>query len=129
MLAAASTDDAYLSALKSLRGLAGRIGDDSNLTLDPVLESYHVQNIVVIRLPTALEEIGQAQLLTKARNSATEFVERKARLIALDTLLRANMDAITNDLQIAERGNSGAGLKQTIEPALTTHFSKHKCFS
>lgn len=125
---AGSTDDAYLSALKSLRGLAGRIGDDSNLTLDPVLESYHIQNIVVMRLPTALEEIGQAQLLTKARNSANESAERKARLIALDTLLRANMDGITNDLQIAERGNSGLGLKQTIEPALTTFAASTNAF-
>ena len=71
--AGGAADEAYLSALKSLRELAARIGDDLKLTLDPVLDTYHVQNIVVIRLPTALEEIGQAQLLTKTQTAADDF--------------------------------------------------------
>src|SRR4029077_13620280 len=41
--AGGAADEAYLSALKSLRELAARIGDDSKLTLDPVLDTYHVQ--------------------------------------------------------------------------------------
>ena len=56
-------DDIYLATLKNLRDLAARIGDDLNLTLDPVLDAYHVGNIVVTRLPTVLEELGQAHLL------------------------------------------------------------------
>lgn len=115
--AGGAADEAYLSALKSLRELAARIGDDSKLTLDPVLDTYHVQNIVVIRLPTALEEIGQAQLLTKTQTAADDSVGRKARLIALETLLRANTDAIANDLGVAQRGNPNAELKQVVEPA------------
>ena len=115
--AGGAADEAYLSALKSLRELAARIGDDSKLTLDPVLDTYHVQNIVVIRLPTALEEIGQAQLLTKTQTAADDSVDRKARLIALETLLRANTDAIANDLGVAQRGNPNAELKQAVEPA------------
>lgn len=115
--AGGAADEAYLFALKSLRELAARIGDNSKLTLDPVLDTYHVQNIVVIRLPTALEEIGQAQLLTKTRTAADDSVDRKARLIALETLLRANTDAIANDLGIAQRGNPNAELKQAVEPA------------
>ena len=86
--AGGAADEAYLSALKSLREIAARIGDDSKLMLDPVLDTYHVQNIVVIRLPTALEQIGQAQLLTKTQTAAGDSVDRKARLIALETLLR-----------------------------------------
>src|SRR5262249_43749930 len=90
--------EAYLSALKSLREIAARIGDDSKLTLDPVLDTYYVQDIVVIRLPTALEEIGQARSLTS--QTAAGDLDRKARLIALETLLRTNTDAIGNDLRI-----------------------------
>jgi hypothetical protein len=32
--------------------LAARIGDDSNLTLDPDLDTYYVQDIAVGKLPT-----------------------------------------------------------------------------
>jgi signal transduction histidine kinase len=115
-----TADDSYLATLKNLHDLAARIGDDSNLTLDPVLDTYHIQNIVVMSLPTALEEIGQAQLLTRSQNVANDPVDRKARLIALDTLLRANIDGIINDLRIAERGTADDRLKQFVEPAVTT---------
>jgi signal transduction histidine kinase len=113
-------DDAYLAALKNLRELAARIGDDSNLTLDPVLDTYHVGNIVVTRLPTALEELGQAQLLAETPKAAADPIGRKARLIALDTLLRANIEAVTNDLRAAQRGNSDDRLKQVVDPATTS---------
>jgi signal transduction histidine kinase len=115
-----AADDIFLSTLKNLHDLAARIGDDSNLTLDPVLDTYHIQNIVVMSLPTALEEIGQAQLLARAPKAANDSVNRKARLIALDTLLRANIDGIINDLGIAERGTADDRLKQFVEPAVTT---------
>jgi signal transduction histidine kinase len=110
--------DAYLAALKNLREVAARIGDDSNLTLDPVLDTYHVGNIVVARLPTALEQLGQAQLLTHAAKAAGDPIGREARVIALDTLLRANLDEIVNDLRVAQRGNPDERLKQFVDPAV-----------
>jgi len=119
--AAGVSGEAYLSALKNLREIAARIGDDSKLTLDPVLDTYYVQDIVVIRLPTALEEIGQAQLLT-SQTAAGDSVDRKGRLIALETLLRTNTDAIGNDLRVAQRGNADYVLQQTVEPA-TVNFA------
>lgn len=114
------TGEAYLAALKNLRELAARIGDDSKLTLDPVLDTYHVGNIVVTRLPTALEELGNAQLLTRTPQAANDPVDRKARLIALDTLLRANMNGVTNDLRAAQRGNPDGRLRQLVDPAITS---------
>ena len=117
-------DEAYLAALKNLRELAARVGDDSKLTLDPVLDTYHVGNIVVTRLPTALEELGNAQLLTRTPQAANDPVDRKARLIALDTLLRANMDGVTNDLRAAQRGNPDGRLRQLVDPAIAS-FARH----
>ena len=113
--------DPYLVALKNLRDLAARIGDDSNLTLDPVLDTYHVEYIVVTRLPTMLEELGQAQLLIRTPNAANEaVVDRKARLIALDTLLRANIEGAINDVRIAQRGDPDGRLKQSVDPAIAS---------
>jgi signal transduction histidine kinase len=118
----ASTNDIYSAALKTLRDLAARIGDDSNIILDPVLDTYHVGNIVVTRFPTALEEIGQAQLL--ARASKNDSVDRNARFIALNTLLRANIEGVYNDLKVAQRGGAEDRLKQAVEPALAAFATK-----
>ena len=67
-------DDIYSATLENLRDLAARIGDDSNITLDPVLDAYHVGNIVVTRLPTVLEELGQAHLLVRVSKAANDSV-------------------------------------------------------
>jgi signal transduction histidine kinase len=117
-------DEAYLAALKNLRELAARVGDDSKLTLDPVLDTYHVGNVVVTRLPTALEELGSAQLLTRTPQAGAGPVDRKARLIAFDTLLRANIAGATNDLRAAQRGNPDGRLRQLVDPAITS-FAMH----
>src|SRR5262249_52383092 len=125
--AAGVSGEAYLSALKNLREIAARIGDDSKLTLDPVIDTYHVQDIAVIRLPTALEEIGQAQLLT-SQMAVGDSVDRKGRLIALETLLRANTDAIGNDLRAAQRVNPDSVLQQTVEPAAANFAANAEAF-
>ena len=118
----------YLATLKNLGDLAARIGDDSNLTLDPVLDTYHVENIVVTRLPTVLEELGQAQLLIRTPQGAKEaVVNRKARLIALDALLRANIDGTINDLRVAQRGDPNGRLMQSVDPAITSFEPPRVC--
>ena len=113
-------DDIYLAALKNLRDLAARIGDDSNLTLDPVLDAYHVGNIVVTRLPTVLGELGQAHLLVRVTKAANDSAGgRDARLAALGSLLRVNLNDIAKELSAAERGDHGDRLKQFVAPGVT----------
>src|SRR5262249_14790848 len=112
-------DDTYLAILKNLRDLAARIGDDSNLTLDPVLDAYHVGNIVVKHLPLALEQLGQAQVLAASQKAASDsVVDRKGRLIALDILLRVKIEDIARELTAAERGNFDGRLKQFVAPSV-----------
>ena len=122
-------DGIYLATLKNLRDLAARIGDDSNLTLDPVLDAYHVENIVVTRLPAVLEELGQAHSLIQAPKAANDSaVDREARLIALDSLLRANLNDIANELTAAERGNHTGRLKQFVAPSVTAFASSASAY-
>ncbi|HUL87663.1 MAG TPA: HAMP domain-containing sensor histidine kinase [Pseudolabrys sp.] len=122
-------DGIYLATLRNLRDLAARIGDDSNLTLDPVLDAYHLENIVVTRLPAVLEELGQAHSLVRAPKAANDYaVDREARLIALDSLLRANLNDIANELTAAERGNHTGRLKQFVAPSVTAFASSASAY-
>ena len=63
-----------VEALTAARRLASRIGDDSNLTLDPDLDSYYVQDIVVAKIPTLLSQIGElhSQLEMPSSDSAVD---------------------------------------------------------
>ena len=49
------------SALAALRQLVTRVGDGSNLILDPDLDSYYCMDLVVLKLPQAIE-LSQAVL-------------------------------------------------------------------
>src|SRR5262249_15005477 len=54
-----------VEALAKARDLAAQIGDESNLALDPDLDSYYVQNIVVKGVPTLLSEFGELDSLMR----------------------------------------------------------------
>jgi hypothetical protein len=54
-----------VDALAKARNLASRVGDDSNLALDPDLDSYYVQDIVVTKMPTLLGQIGELQSMRR----------------------------------------------------------------
>src|SRR5437867_3284865 len=53
----------YTEAMGTARLLISRIGDRSNLVLDPDLDSYYVMSVVVLRLPnlvTAASDLADA---------------------------------------------------------------------
>ena len=71
-----------VEALAGARDLAARIGDESNLALDPDLDSYYIQNIVVKRVPALLSQMGELQSLLTAfaiwrRSSGASLAPRR----------------------------------------------------
>ena len=116
-----NTDTLILDALAKARNLALRIGDDSNLTLDPDLDTYYLQNIVVVMLPTFLDQIGEMQALVRAAAAAGMTAgEDKVRLLVLDGLLRSTADGIRSNLEAAYRGRADGSLKQTLHRVYAT---------
>ena len=55
-----------VDALAKARDLATRIGDDSNLALDPDLDSYYLQDTVVRQMPRLLGQIGEIETSLEA---------------------------------------------------------------
>jgi hypothetical protein len=127
-LASTSDDDQgrtlFVDALNAARNLASRIGDDSNLALDPDLDSYYVQDIVVSKLPTLLSQIGELQSQLEMPSPAQLTTENLAvRALVLDGMIRATLEGIERDLQASYRGGSGAHLRQTLEADIDTMVS------
>ena len=50
---------AYDAAMAALLGLIVRVGDESNLTLDPDLDTYYLMDTLQFRLPVVLDNAGR----------------------------------------------------------------------
>ncbi len=110
-----------LEALASAQELASRVGDDLNLTLDPDLDTYYVQNILIERLPALVGQLGEMQALIRAAIAKGSLAsEHIARLVFLDTSIRATTDGVKSDLAAAYRGNTDGDLKRNVDTAFET---------
>ena len=102
--------------LAKARELAARIGDEFNLALDPDLDSYYVQNIVVKRVPALLSEIGEFQSLlrTASLTGSPSSDDLRVRRLLLDGMIRSTIEEIEQDFTVAYRGNANGQLKEAI---------------
>jgi C4-dicarboxylate-specific signal transduction histidine kinase len=104
---------AVAEALSKASYLASRIGDDTNLALDPDLNSYYLQNIVVKRVPELLSEVGELQAILQAAdpNSAPSS-DHRTRHRLLDGMIRSTIEGIKRDSSAAYRGDADGRLQQ-----------------
>jgi len=120
----AGTDLLVLQALGTAQALIARVGDDSNLALDPDLDSYYLQNIIVRRLPAIVLRLSQLQdafVATVAQDQAS--ARRDASLLTLESLLRGGTAEMQENLEAAYRGNMDGGLKTTVHSAFVAVVS------
>ena len=110
-----NADALLLDALTRARQLALRVGEESNLVLDPDLDSYYLQDIVVTKLPVFFGHLGEAETLFRGAASAEPRSERRLRFLVLDGMLRASVDGVRDNLGAAYRGNSGASLRRAVD--------------
>jgi signal transduction histidine kinase len=105
-----------VSALAAARKLASRIGDDSNLPLDPDLDSYYVQDILVLKMPPLLAQIGELQSQLRRRSIVHSPSDHAVvRALALDGMIQSNLEAIANNLIASYRGVQGAEVRQATQ--------------
>ena len=104
-------------AINSARLLISRIGDESNLILDPDLDSYYTMSVVMLRLPEAV---------TAATNLAHEAVRVnlpettdawQAQFLLREGAFNATIDGLVSDLASAFQGNSDGQLRRNLEPS------------
>ena len=113
-------DPFLVDTLTLTRDLVSRIGDDSGLAIDPSLDSYYLQDIIVRKLPAIMGQVGETQALFRTTVAAGALSsEGKVRLLMLDGLLRSNAAAVQDDLAAAYRGNTDGTLKGALDADIT----------
>ncbi len=90
--------------------LWSRIGDRSNLILDPDLDSYYLMDIVVIKIPEIVRRLQKLNSLN-AVALAGGGTKRQTEYIALAELVKSSVSAFNNSVKVAaENDSSGSNI-------------------
>jgi signal transduction histidine kinase len=113
-----------LDALAKAQALALRIGDDTNLALDPDLDTYYVQGIIVRKLPTFLGRLSELQEMFGTSVEAGPLpLAPDARYPSLVSLLRSIADEVKHDIEAGYRGSSDGSLKRAVHAEIAAMLS------
>ena len=114
-----------LSVLAKAQQLAVRIADDLNLTLDPDLDSYYVQNLLARKLPEFFRTLGELQSLVREATAINaSSIEQTERFQFLAGQLRSISVEVGENVAAAHRGNLDGSLKKSIDTAFATMSSR-----
>ncbi len=96
-------EGSHQAAMQALRGLTTQIGNRSNLVLDPDLSTYFMVDIVVNRLPEAMDALVESYFILRASGrTGVMGEESKTRLIVLAGRLRSFIDRTEDALSSLE---------------------------
>src|SRR5262245_3324395 len=99
-------------ALVKARDLISRVGDDSNLALDPNLDSYYLQDTLVRQMPRLLGQIGDIRGLTDASSMQSLSSGDKTRLFAFVAMSRSTSEEI--DRKSTRLNSSHLGISYAV---------------
>jgi len=110
--------DATALDTTALRALIGRVGDKSNLILDPDLDSYYVMDLVLVKMPDLIDRVRDMTLISRktwgdGKIDASEQVDFFVALGGLKSLL----DGVDGSVASAYSGNQDGSLKSNLDPA------------
>jgi len=112
----------------ALNALIVRVGDQSNLILDPDLDSYYMMDLVLLKVPALLDSIrGTTQYAAEHAGNAQPAMEDISSFLEKIAGLSATLSGAQGSLKQAysgneEKGNEPKDLKQRIDPDAQAMF-------
>ncbi|MBE0533143.1 MAG: HAMP domain-containing protein [Rhodospirillales bacterium] len=124
-LAAAGTADAdrakFEVLMTALRAVIGRVGDSSNLILDPDLDSYYAMDISLLKLPELVD--ASSRVLESAERFLklpTVEVAQAAELLTRLGIYQGVADGVGVSLDSGYRGNVDGRMRPALDPVYTS---------
>jgi len=108
-------------ALDASRALITRVGNQSNLILDPDLDSYYAMSLSILRYPALLESVhGIGNLLRGIDTAPRSRNEMRARYLVLEGQMDAVLQGMRSDFSEARAANAALGesLQEGVEAFL-----------
>ncbi|CAM2160122.1 EAL domain-containing protein [Paraburkholderia tropica] len=105
-------------ALSACRDLITRVGNQSNLILDPDLDSYYSMSLSILRYPALLDAVdGIGHRLHEGANDAQRRRELSTRYLVLEGQLDAVAQGLRSDF--AEAGAANEHVQRALNPPIT----------
>ncbi|MBR8840786.1 MAG: hypothetical protein DSM106950_44175, partial [Stigonema ocellatum SAG 48.90 = DSM 106950] len=126
----------YSDLKQRISGLISRVGDTSNLILDPVLDSYYLMDVILVAIPQAQKRVGEALLFGETKLQTQLTNEQRVKLeVYASSLQQADLDRIVQGISTSIRENKNffgiiPSLEKNIPPieslykAAVTKFSE-----
>ena len=108
----------HTETIGNIQSLMYRVGDTSNLILDPDLDSYYLMDAVVTKLPDVLENMSSVRTTVAGVLDRGKVAEnRRIDLIEKLTVAKRGVEATNRSLQVAFENNDAlkAPLQAPIE--------------
>jgi len=113
-------DTVALKAVTSARALISRIGDQSNLILDPDLDSYYSMSLVLLRFPELVDLLVQIRAQGhRAVHDGAISADDRTEFLILEGRLTNVIKGIEGDRQAGYSGNPDGSLQRALAPGFT----------
>ena len=117
------TEAAWTEARAALRALSGRVGDKSNLILDPDLDSYYEMDLMLLKVPDILDRASDLALASQ-RSFADGELSTEERL---DLLVRmGGLQSVIDGAQASIDSAYSASADGSVKAALDSSYSAYK---
>lgn len=94
-----ASESEHTQLITKLREVITYFGDQSNLILDPDLDSYYLMDATLLKTPSIVQNLDKLQLLTQkilAKEAAS--AQDKTDVVVLQGLIRSDLDALRTDI-------------------------------
>lgn len=118
----------YSDLAQRIRGLISRVGDTSNLILDPDLDSYYLMDVVLLALPQAQQRVGEILLFGESLTSRTQLTnEERVKLEVYASLVQqVDLDRLVQGISRSLREDKNfygviPSLQKNLPPVLSLY--------
>ena len=106
----------HAKLVAKLRDLIARVGDQSNLILDPDLDSFYTMYALVVTLPELTDRLMDLSVLASAiAEKQTLSVEDRAQFMILMGQFESARQELSKAVEAAYRGNPDSHLKAALD--------------
>ncbi len=112
-------EDRSLRFIETLNALMRRVGDTSNLILDPDLDSYYLMDAILLNLPTGQAELAKTIVLGEIVIEAnTISANDRFEMIGSRERVRTNLNSLNRNMVVAVENTNNPNLQAALDASL-----------
>lgn len=111
----------YNQLFRQLESLRSQVGDQSNLILDPDLDTYYLMDATLLRLPKIQQTLSDIRLISQQIRANQTFTSvERSQLIVLGETLKQQSSELAQKLEVGFNHNPAGNLRPVLTTPLQT---------